>query len=182
MGWVRIDNTTPDHPKLVAAGPEAAWLWVAGLCYCSRQETDGRIPKGVIHRLTDIKKPAEAAERLITVGLWEDDPGCYIVLNYLEYQRSKDEIESIREQKREAGSRGGKASAAKRWGPDSVSKPQAEGKHSAYSPVQAKSNPHTQTHTQEVQPYQKEGFDRCFKCGELVDDDGYCIECSAVSR
>jgi len=27
--WVRLDDGAPLHPKLLAVGPEAAWLWVA---------------------------------------------------------------------------------------------------------------------------------------------------------
>lgn len=45
MPWVRIEDTVPDHPKFLRAGPIAAWLWLCGLCYCQRQLTDGFIPK-----------------------------------------------------------------------------------------------------------------------------------------
>ena len=178
MGWVRLDDDFPHHPKALAAGAEGVALYVAGLCYCSKQETDGRIPRAAIPLLVaDLRKPLEVAERLITVGLWEDEPGCYIVRNYLEYQRSKEEIEEIREQKREAGRRGGLASGRSRRG----SKPEAECFDSGSRSVEAKSNPHTHTHTQVDLPTGK-GLLKCSNCSGFLDDDGYCVECSVVWR
>src|SRR3990167_2964612 len=51
MAWVRLDEEFPDHPKIVSAGPLAAWLYVAGLCYCNRLLTNGFIPEDQISRL-----------------------------------------------------------------------------------------------------------------------------------
>jgi hypothetical protein len=97
MTWVRLDDQFPDHPKVVAAGAQATWLYISGLCYCSRQLTDGRIPKPIVPRLTDLRKPYDLAERLVVVGLWRDEPGCYVVHDYLAHQRSKEQVERERE-------------------------------------------------------------------------------------
>ena len=54
MSWVKIDDHFSDHPKVVQAGPEAAWLYICGLCYCAKYLTDGFIPKRQVKRLADV--------------------------------------------------------------------------------------------------------------------------------
>ena len=51
---------------------------------------------------------------LVEAGLWEEVPGGYRVHDYLDYQPSKDEVITEREKKREAGRKGGLASAQAR--------------------------------------------------------------------
>lgn len=68
--YVRVHDGLPDHPKIIAAGGEAAWLYICGLAYCSRQLTDGVIPKGLVPRLTDSSKSEALASALLRVGLW----------------------------------------------------------------------------------------------------------------
>ena len=70
MTWAKIDDQFPDHPKVVAAGGDAAWLYVAALCYCQAKLTDGHIPAGIVPRLTDRKAPMRLAATLVEVGLW----------------------------------------------------------------------------------------------------------------
>lgn len=126
MTWVRLDDQFPEHPKVIGAGASATWLYVAGLCYCSRQLTDGRIPKAVVPRLTELRKPYDLAEKLVVVGLWREEPGCYVVHDYLEHQRSADEVRALSKARQEAGKRGGKAKANARRGASSKSLPDTE--------------------------------------------------------
>lgn len=183
MGWVRLDDDFPHHPKALAAGAEGIALFVAGLCYCSKHETDGRIPKNAIPLLINgLRRPKAVAEKLVTVGFWDDEPGCFVIKNYLEYQRSKAEIESLREAKRAAGRRGGIASAVTRWGSRWTAETQAEDKHSAYRLVQPESNPHTHTHTQTHEEMPTREKMLCRKCGAETDADGYCDVCKLVTR
>ena len=42
MAWVRTDDNTPNHPKIYRAGLAAFGFFQAGLCYCTRNLTDGR--------------------------------------------------------------------------------------------------------------------------------------------
>jgi hypothetical protein len=99
MSWVRIDDGAPLHPKLLAVGPEAAWLWVAGLAFCNKHTTDGRIDFGCLPALyPPFGKRAKAlARRLCEAGLWEIEgtstgvPGefegtSWRVHDYFEYQ------------------------------------------------------------------------------------------------
>jgi hypothetical protein len=86
--WVRLDDVTPLHPKLLDAGAEAAWLWVAGLAHCNRHATNGRISK---HHLAALYPALGAradrlASKLVEVELWHDEGSCFVVHDYDEYQ------------------------------------------------------------------------------------------------
>jgi hypothetical protein len=89
--WVRIDDGAPIHPKLLDAGPEAAWLWIAGLAHCNRAVTDGSIRKVHLLSLYPHEKWSAArvralAARLVVAGLWVDQGDRYVVHDYAEYQ------------------------------------------------------------------------------------------------
>ena len=53
MAWVRVDDSFYDHPKFQDAGPLGLALWVTGLAYCNRNQTDGVIAENVLQRLVD---------------------------------------------------------------------------------------------------------------------------------
>lgn len=99
--WIKLMDTFPEHAKVAAAGPAAAWLYVCGLAYCSRLLTDGRIPKSVALRLADIKAPQREVAKLVAVGLWHDVDDAYEVHDYAEHQRSSEQVEADREAARE---------------------------------------------------------------------------------
>jgi len=84
---VRLEDDFTEHPKLVAAGPLAGWLFVCGLTYCARHLTDGDIPAPQVPRL--VVGGARLAAALVAVGLWETMPGGYRVHDYLQYQPSR---------------------------------------------------------------------------------------------
>lgn len=94
MPWVRLDDQFPDHPKVIAAGPQGAWLYVTALCYCNRMLTDGFIPGDQPARL--VPSGAHLALRLVRVGLWRKDikQGVegYTVHDYHEYQPTREEV------------------------------------------------------------------------------------------
>lgn len=97
MAWVKLDDQFPDHPKVVSAGPLAAWLYVCGLTYANRHLTDGFIPAGVVGRLADLKSPNKLAATLVAVGLWEVAEGGYRIHDYLTYQPSADKVRRERD-------------------------------------------------------------------------------------
>jgi len=98
VAWIKIDDQFVDHPKVVRAGPEAAWLYVCGLAYCARFLTDGAIPEPAIRSFADFAdtNPSDLADRLVDVGLWARLEDGYQVHDYLDYQRSKSQIEHDR--------------------------------------------------------------------------------------
>lgn len=86
MTWVRIDDNAPLHPKLLDAGPEAAWMWTCGLAHSNRHHTDGRIAQRHLVTLYPghwtAERCIELAERLVEVKLWDADGPDYRVHNY----------------------------------------------------------------------------------------------------
>jgi hypothetical protein len=48
MSWARLDDNIAHHPKILRAGPEAAFFWVLCLTYSQRFLTDGHVPDGAL--------------------------------------------------------------------------------------------------------------------------------------
>ncbi len=92
MTWVRVDDSTPHHSKLLRAGPVAAWLWVAALAHANRMATDGVIPPEALAALYPWsgwtrRTLLGLAARLVEVGLWTAlDEGGWEIHDYAEYQ------------------------------------------------------------------------------------------------
>ena len=121
MSWVRLDDHMSEHPKVIAAGPLAAWLHVCALQYASRNLTDGFIPRRAVPTLVNFDGVsvcvasisgglagvgddvhAEAlAEILVEVGLWERVDRGYQIHDYLQFQPSKESILAQRRQNAE---------------------------------------------------------------------------------
>ncbi len=100
MSWVKISDTFADDPRLESAGPEALVLHVAGLCYCSRQLTDGRVPARAARRLWSVENVDAALEALVREGLWEPlEDGSYRIVEYLSDQPSAEQVLEQRAQK-----------------------------------------------------------------------------------
>ena len=112
MAWVRLDDQFTDHPKVVAAGPLAAWLYVCGLTYCARHLTDGLIPVAQVRQMA-ASGAGKLAAALVAVGLWEEAPGGYRVHDYLEYNPTRAQVLALRQQRAVAGQRGGQQKASK---------------------------------------------------------------------
>jgi len=163
MTWVRIDDHFDEHPKLAEAGVVCWGVWLAGIAYCNRNLTDGFIPWTVArtigswevldteeedgkHRVWDIGRAcgmsgedmdtAWIVDRLVAIGLWDQVPGGYRIHDYSDYQPTKAEVISRRDQKAEAGRVGGLATQAQRKAPA-----KADGKAPASAPAKAQSKP-----------------------------------------
>lgn len=111
MAWIKIDDQFSDHPKVIAAGPLAAWLYICGLTYCGRYLTDGLIPQRQLRKLADVDNAEELAARLIEVGLWDEVEDGFLVHDFLDYNPCRAEVIATREARAEAGRRGGLAKA-----------------------------------------------------------------------
>lgn len=92
MTWVKLTDTFADDPRLEEAGADAAIVHVAGLCWCSRQLTDGTIPAKSARRLWSVNDIDQAIAALVTAGLWTEVDGGYAIVNYLEDQPSAEEV------------------------------------------------------------------------------------------
>lgn len=102
MSWVKLANSFPSHPKVLTAGPHAAWLFVCSLCYASEHLTDGRIPRSALPTLAPGVRSANAlVSRLVSVGLWEVETDGWRIHDYQEWQRSSDEIRAAQKADRD---------------------------------------------------------------------------------
>src|SRR4051812_18430034 len=97
MPWVRLEDGFPEHPKIVRAGPAAAWLFVCSLAYANRNLTDGFIPSAIVPRLSELKGTDGLAKRLVEAGLWEAVDGGFQVHDYLTYQPSAAKLKEERD-------------------------------------------------------------------------------------
>jgi hypothetical protein len=121
MTWVRIDDSSREHRKLLAAGAEAAWFWTCAIMYASTQpQRDGHIPRVMLPALFAplAAKSRRLAEVLVAVGLFDRDGVDYVVHDYRDYQP---DLEAKREAGRQGGLRSGEVRRAKQTG----SKPEA---------------------------------------------------------
>ncbi len=114
MSWVRIDDSATEHPKLLAVGAQAAWLWVCALAYCNRQKRrDGLIPLAKI-KLLYPGLGVKHAERLVSAGLLERLPDAYRIHDYHDYQPDAEQAEDLRNARSAAGRLGGQRSGEAR--------------------------------------------------------------------
>lgn len=106
--YIRLHDGMPDHPKIDALSDRAFRLLIEMWCWCSRHLTDGRIPAGTWKK----RGTPAARQELISAGLADIGPdGTVNMHDYLQHQRSADEVAALREARREAGRKGGIAKA-----------------------------------------------------------------------
>lgn len=107
--FVRIDDGYPEHPKVLPLSDAAFRAHVESICWCSRQDgrTNGRIPKAVARK----KFRAKAITELVKARLLEDAGDDYEVHDYLDFNRSGEEVAAFRESRGDAGTLGNH----KRW-------------------------------------------------------------------
>lgn len=105
MGWAKIDHGFFRHPKVVSIGKDAKFMYIAALCYCGENMTDGVIPAAALRLLgaeLDIKNPARAARELADSGLWKArNDGGFEVNDYLDYNESSSERKAKQEAAKE---------------------------------------------------------------------------------
>lgn len=97
MGWVKLDDAFFTDQRAVRAGVEGRALYLSGLCFCARNETDGEIDHEalqVIAALAGVEQTV--AQRLVTIGLWAEGDGVWTVPNYLRFNPSREQMEARR--------------------------------------------------------------------------------------
>lgn len=107
---IYLDEQIFEHPKFVAAGAKACWLWLCGIGYCRRHLTDGLIPRAALAIIAATLQPRDrtsTAARLVEARLWDIHPDGWMTHDYLHWNRSREEILTKREKdaKRKRGVR-----------------------------------------------------------------------------
>jgi hypothetical protein len=109
--FANFDDSFADHPKVARLSDGAYRLHSSGILYCNRYLTDGRISVNQASRLIP-KYRASYLLELVAGGLWHhigNDE--YSIHDFLDWNRSREQVESDRERKRKAGKKG----AESRW-------------------------------------------------------------------
>lgn len=107
MAYIVLEASVRTHPKFLAAGPEASWLWVCGLGYCQDGLTDGFIPETAIEFL-GVKRPRHLALKLVSVKLWEVVKGGWQMHDYFDHNKPADEVRRVMRARKEGGKLGGR--------------------------------------------------------------------------
>lgn len=97
MVWFRVDDGFHNHPKVLTAGTAAAGLYCRCGSYAAQQLTDGFIPAAIAAAYGT----PEWAQRLVAAGLWAVVDGGFQMPDFLEYNRSKEQIMEERHAKAE---------------------------------------------------------------------------------
>ena len=108
--WIRVDVGYFSNPKILRAGPTAAMLHLAAVCYLGAHELDdGILPAEAVHSLTTlvgVKRPGDVIERLTKNALWhQSDDGGYIIHDYDKLNGGKGEAAASRRRQRERRAR-----------------------------------------------------------------------------
>lgn len=132
MGWVRVSDDAPLHPKLHKVGLEGLGLWLAALCYCNRTLSDGYIScddLALLYPASHWRQTRRILAVITSAGLLHKDGTGYRIHDYHHYQPTAEKIKHLREIRSVAGRVGGQRAS------------QAKAKQVAFDVLQAKSNP-----------------------------------------
>ena len=113
MSWLRLDDNFTENSKVSRLKPEAFMLHVSALCYAVRLATDGTITDNslvIFAGRWQRRKQLALVTELIRAGLWElgDEPGSYLIHDFLEYNPSRAERERLSLVRARAGAKGGR--------------------------------------------------------------------------
>jgi hypothetical protein len=100
--YIRVHDGMDEHPKIEPLSDAAFRLLLRSWFYCSRNRTDGRMPDAIWKKRGTAKTRAE----LLAAGLAEQCEGYVEMHDYLEHQRSAEEIRLLKEHRGDTGTLG----------------------------------------------------------------------------
>ena len=96
MTWIKIDDSFPNHPKVIGLSDKAFRIHITGLCYCGTYLTDGYVPMTAVAKWAD--ENMDVIVSLVVAGLWIEDVSNngFRIHDYLAHQTSKQQVEDKR--------------------------------------------------------------------------------------
>ena len=93
--YVPLDVEFATDPKILDAGPLAAYLYVCSLAYCKRSDEAGNIHRAQLRVLALglPGRPQQYADALVKVGLWAETPEGWQIPSWLKHNLSPDQLE-----------------------------------------------------------------------------------------
>ena len=130
--YIRVDVLLPEHPKVEELSDKAFRALITLWCYCGRQRTDGAVTRKQWEAW-----PRSVRDELTAAGLARpvDLGGGAAIHDFLEHQRSREEIDELSAKRSDAG----RKAAAARW----------NGTHTK-SHTKSHGLPHTKTHARRI--------------------------------
>lgn len=110
MPWANLDDQYAEHPNNWDLSDLAFRLQTAAICYSNKHLTDGELVVSKVRTLVP-KFRTSALTELLDKGHWIDKGAYYEIRDFLDWNRSKAQVEAERERKSKAGKKG----AQKRW-------------------------------------------------------------------
>jgi hypothetical protein len=105
--YIKVHEDMPDHPKVQPLSDAAFRLLVSSWCWSRKYGTDGAMPV----KVWSTRRTAKVRAELVSAGLVHADGDRVRFHDFLEWQKSADDLEAAREQRRSAGQAGGLAKA-----------------------------------------------------------------------
>lgn len=109
MSYAGIDCSFPFHPKIRALSDAEYRVHSTAIIYANEHLTDGVIERDVVDMFKGYK--AKVVESLVARGLWHYHDDGWTIHDYLDWNKSRDEVLATKASK----SRSGKAGASARW-------------------------------------------------------------------
>lgn len=105
--FFKLHSGFSEHPKTVGLSDKAFRHLIELWLYCHRNMTDGNVPKGQISRALTTKTRRELIEAEFLI----EGPESFEMHDYLRHQMSANDVENLKNKRKMAGSKGGKAKA-----------------------------------------------------------------------
>jgi len=93
MPWFNVDDGFHCHPKVLAAGNAAMGMWARLGSYCAKYATNGVVPAAIVKAYGTRSE----RDRLLDVGWLTPHPDGYELHDYLDYNRTADQVIADRE-------------------------------------------------------------------------------------
>lgn len=98
MAWVKLDDQFFANPKVIDLPKDAKLLYLGGLTHAAAQLTDGTLTPGAVRMIcamVDVDRGQ--ADALVAAGLWDRDGENFIIHDYLNYNRTAEQVKSDRD-------------------------------------------------------------------------------------
>ena len=103
MTYAQFDDGYADHPKIAVLSDAAYRAHSESICYCTKYLTDGAIPQTVANRLARGRHKALAELTEGDPPLWVSTSSGYYVRDFLQWNKSRAQVEAYRRKKVTAG-------------------------------------------------------------------------------
>lgn len=107
MSWFRVDDQSPFHHKVIAAGNEAWGAFCRGGAIASGQRTDGFVADGVALLIA----PESVWTRLVDSRLAHREEGGWRLHDYTDWNPSAKDVERLKKARAAAGKTGGRVAS-----------------------------------------------------------------------